>query len=251
MQYHAQAVLSGGRTKSVINKDYNDMLTNYVLSFVLGGTIRANWGGKAKSYQVLELRIFRTDEAWDKREGITFEQFTKGRRNIFPSFEKKAKEILNKEQTRVFIVMPIQGREYGSQDEQRIYREFDERFVLLENLLQDFNCTAIRIDKEFPIEQLVKRIKDEIKKSQFVLADLTDERPSCYFEAGYAEALKIPVIYFASEDSVVDPKKKTKIHFDIHMNILLFSNHKELKKKVKSAIEKNNKHLFADRITAE
>ncbi|TGL55263.1 hypothetical protein EHQ61_00695 [Leptospira wolffii] len=239
MLYHAQAVLPGGRTKSIINKDYNDILTNYVLSYVLGGTIRASWGGSAKSYQVLELRIYQTEQAWDKREGITFESFTKGRRNIFSNFEKKAKEILNKEQKRVFIVMPIQGREFGSQDEQRIYKEYDDRFFLLEELLQDFECTAIRIDKEFPIEQLVKRIKDEITKSQFIIADLTDERPSCYFESGYAEALGIPIIYIASESSVVNPKEKTKIHFDIHMNILMFSNHKELSKKVKSSIEKN------------
>ena len=73
---------------------------------------------------------------------------------------------------------------------------------------------------------------------------MTDERPSCYFEAGFAEALGKKVIYVASKQSVAKPGTLTKIHFDIHMNMNSFTNHQELKEKLSNAIEKNRSVLF-------
>ena len=90
----------------------------------------------------------------------------------------------------------------------------------------------------------MKKIKEEIEKSTFVIADLTDERPSCYFEAGYAEALKKPIVFVASKESVVHPKTMTKIHFDIHRNVNYFTNTKELSQKLKAALDKNSAKLF-------
>ena len=113
-------------------------------------------------------------------------------------------------------------------------------------MISDAGGVAIRIDKEHALEDLVGRIKKEIRGALFVVADLTDERPSCYFEAGYAEALGRPVIYVASKQSVVHPGTRTNIHFDIHMNMNFFTNHLELKEKLSNAIEKNRKMLFGE-----
>ncbi len=98
---------------------------------------------------------------------------------------------------------------------------------------------------------LVDRIKQEIRRSQFVVADLTDERPSCYFEVGYAEALQKPVIFVASKESVVAPGTDTKVHFDIHQNVQFFANHDELAKKVRDVIEKNREALLERSAGAE
>ncbi len=140
--------------------------------------------------------------------------------------------------------MPIQGAKFGTQNDQRIYEEYDKRFEKLESLIGTLDCVAIRIDKEHPLEDLVGRIKEEIQKAQFLIADLTDERPSCYFEAGFAEALKKPIIYVSSKESVVTPGQGTKIHFDVHMSVNFFTNHEEMASKVRSAIEKNRSLLF-------
>lgn len=140
--------------------------------------------------------------------------------------------------------MPIQGEKHGTQEEQRIYREYDERFETIEAVVAKFGGVAIRIDKEHPLEDLVGRIKKEIRNAVFVIADLTDERPSCYFESGYAEGLPRPVIYVASKQSVIKPGVDTKIHFDIHMNVNYFTNKGELNEKLTDAIEKNQDKLF-------
>ena len=189
----------------------------------------------------LELRIYETGTPWDKRAGPLAE-LTKGKPNKFRRFEQKAQKLLGRNSPRVFVVMPIQGEKHGSQEDQRVYREYDERFVAVETVVAKFGGVAIRIDKEHPLEDLVGRIKKEIRDAAFIVADLTDERPSCYFEAGYAEALLRPVIYVASKQSVLRPGTATHIHSDIHMNVQMFTNHKELAEKLGEAIAKNRDH---------
>jgi hypothetical protein len=247
MYFHAIATRPGGRRKSIVNKTEDQMLTEYVIPFVTNGIIKDRWGDSTQSYQVLELRIFGTRTAWDKKSRIQLNDFIGRANNRFKHFEQRAQKALGAKVSRVFIVMPIQGEQFGTQDDQRIWREFDLRFQAIEKLLGKYDAVAIRIDKEHTLDELVKRIKDEIEKSSFVIADLTDERPSCYFEAGYAEALKKPIIFIASKESVVSPKKATKIHFDIHRNVNFFTNNKELCTKLKAAIEKNRASLLVSR----
>jgi hypothetical protein len=42
--------------------------------------------------------------------------------------------------------MPIQGKKLGSQNEQRIYKEYDDRYNALNDALSIYDCIAIRID---------------------------------------------------------------------------------------------------------
>jgi hypothetical protein len=245
MPFHAIAILSGDRQKTLENRSEERMLSEVVLPFLANGTISSKWGKTRQSHQVLELRIYETKEKWDRKNGPLSERI-KGKQNKYKRFEKKAEDLLGKNRPRIFVVMPIQGERHGSQDEQRIYREFDERFEVIEKVVSKLGGVAIRIDKEHPLEDLVGRIKKEINESAFVIADLTDERQSCYFEAGYAEGLKKPVIYVASKQSVIKPGQNTRIHFDIHMNVQFFVNHKELEKNLKDAITKNKEKLFSE-----
>lgn len=244
MYYHVIATLPGGRRKSIVNKSEEQVLTEYVIPYARNGVIKARWGSSTQSYQVLELRVLGTNKAWYKASGTPLDEFIGKAKNRYPFFEKRAKKALGDSAFRVFVVMPIQGEKFGTQDEQRILREYDARFEAIEKLIGKYDAVAIRIDKEHTLDELVKRIKDEIEKSHFVIADLTDERPSCYYEAGYAEALRKPVIFVASKESVVNPKTQTKIHFDIHRNVNYFTNTKELRGKLKAALDKNRDHLF-------
>lgn len=243
MPFHAIAILSGDRQKTIPNRTEGEILSEVVIPFVATGVITAKWGAKSQSYQVLELRIYETKDSWDKKKGpIT--DILKGKRNQYPRFASKAEQLLATNKPKVFVVMPIQGEKHGDQEQQRIYREYDERFETIEAVVSEAGGVAIRIDKEHPLEDLVGRIKKEIRASVFVIADLTDERPSCYFEAGYAEALGRPVIYVSSKQSVAKPGTPTKVHFDIHMNVHYFTNHNELREKLVAAIEKNRDALF-------
>ncbi len=247
MPFHTIAILSGDRQKTN-SKSFrrSEVLSEIVIPFIANGVITAKWGSKVQSYQVLELRIYETKAPWNKKSGTVIADIIKGKKNLYSRFATKAETLLSTKKPKVFVITPIQGEKHGDQEQQRIFKEYDQRFEAVEQIISEAGAVAIRIDKEHALEDLVGRIKKEILGSQFVVADLTDERPSCYFEAGFAEALGKKVIYVASKQSVAKPGTKTVIHFDIHMNMNYFTNHEELKDKLSSAIEKNRKSLFEE-----
>lgn len=247
---HVYAALAGGSTKLVENKSEAEVLSGFVVPFLRDGTITTTWGSKRQTRQALELRIYQTEDPFSKKAGGDFVGFVKGRRNRFPALAAKAEKLTGQHGARVFVVMPIQGDEYGGQEQQRIFAEFDARFTALEETLRKLGCVAIRIDKEQPLDGMVERIKMEIRRAAFVVADLTDERPSCYYEIGYADSYGTPVICVSSQESVLHPGTPTTIHFDIHRQVLMFVNHKQLQGKLRTAFEKNKEILLADRSEA-
>src|SRR2546425_7151655 len=57
-------------------------------------------------------------------------------------------------------------------------------------------------------EKICDRILSEIRRSQFMIADFTKQRPGVYFEAGFAMGLGRPVVWTCREDDVAS------LHFD-------------------------------------
>ena len=247
--YHLIATLAagqqGGQQKSIFNKTHEQAL-DIVTEFMTEGTVTTRWGNQTRTRQALELRAFQTPDKYDKKSSGSFASFAKRRRNVYLRLEKEARERLPQNRIRVFVIMPIQGDRFGTQSEQQIKREYDERFQVIEEALQGFGCVAIRIDKQQHLGDLVARIKEEIRRASFVIADLTDERPSCYFEVGYAEALGRPIIHVASKENVMEPGAETRIHFDIHSNVRFFTNHEQLAEEVAAAVEGNQDQLLKE-----
>ncbi len=64
-------------------------------------------------------------------------------------------------------------------------------------------------DRDDYNEDIHDQIIAEIRKSRFVVADFTENRPNVYYEAGFAEALGKPVIYTCHKDHIDET------HFDI------------------------------------
>jgi hypothetical protein len=90
---------------------------------------------------------------------------------------------------------------------------------------KECGITAERIDEEERSERITDRMLESIRKAEFVIVDLTNERPNVFYEAGYAHGLgKIP-IYIARE--------ATHLHFDIKdYPVIVFRNMKELRERI-------------------
>jgi hypothetical protein len=70
------------------------------------------------------------------------------------------------------------------------------------------DLTSIRIDRQTFSNKICEQILTEIHRSQFVVADVTHQRPGVYFETGYALALGKTVIWSCKEDDFEN------VHFD-------------------------------------
>lgn len=96
-----------------------------------------------------------------------------------------------------FIMMRIDPTETESEDIYDVYQDCFEKFGI----------KAIRADDIEHEDVITDKIIDEIKTSEFLLGDLTYERPSVYYEIGYAHSLGRRVIMYK--------RKGTHIHFDL------------------------------------
>ena len=84
---------------------------------------------------------------------------------------------------------------------------------------------AERVDEVETNDRITERILASIRKAEFVIVDLTKERPNVFFEAGYAHGLGNIPIYLA--------RHGTSIHFDLKdYPIIEFRSMKELKDKL-------------------
>jgi nucleoside 2-deoxyribosyltransferase len=111
-----------------------------------------------------------------------------------------------------FMAMPI-----DSDDDQLV-----DVLEAIKTAAAECGITAERIDEVESNQRITNRILGSICKAEFVIVDLTNERPNVFFEAGFAHGLgKLP-IYVA--------RAGTTIHFDIKdYPIITFRNMKQLK----------------------
>lgn len=93
----------------------------------------------------------------------------------------------------------------------------DDKFQQKRRVLEELGARH-KIAPFFPLEQhtsfSVSVVKEDIRRAHFVLADLTKERPSCYFELGLAEALSPETIVIAElGTSIHQVPDVTKVRF--------------------------------------
>ena len=93
----------------------------------------------------------------------------------------------------VFVIMPISGIGTAS-DKLRIVKEVAQE--------RDWYAHLPIYDPDAPVFNLKETIR-EMRASNLVVADLTSERPSCYYELGLAEALYLPIFAIAEQHTEI------------------------------------------------
>jgi hypothetical protein len=108
--------------------------------------------------------------------------------------------------------------------------ELDDVCNAVKRCFAEYDIKAVRADDIEHEDLITARIIEEIRTAEFLFADLTGERPSLYYELGFAHAIKRPVMLYRKEG--------TRIHFDVAgYNCPEYKNLTELEKKLRTRLE--------------
>lgn len=98
--------------------------------------------------------------------------------------------------------------------------------------IQEAGFDPIRIDNKEHNNDINDEIIGEIRSSRFIVADFTGNRGGVYYEAGFANGLKIPVIHMCKKEEL------KKVHFDVnHRNIIDWKSGEELYERLLNRIK--------------
>ena len=78
---------------------------------------------------------------------------------------------------------------------------------VMKPVIEEYGLKTIRIDEVQNSGRINDQILDTIASSQYVLADLTGERPNCYYECGFAHAL--------GKELILTIRDTDQVHFDL------------------------------------
>jgi nucleoside 2-deoxyribosyltransferase len=101
----------------------------------------------------------------------------------------------------------------------------------IEPAIREAGYEPLRVDRVEHNEKICDRIVAEIRRSLFLVADVTNQKPGVYFEAGLAMALGQQVIWSCREDD------KNNVHFDTRQyNHIFWKSPAELRERLRDRI---------------
>lgn len=255
MFYHVQIGITGLTRCFQKNMTRDELLSNFICPFIKREVTIVN-GTIFNMSSFGNLVIYKTDRPidsdWPIKKSIFFkEEFGE---NVFKDYDydnalrNKLEEVatdVTEELYKEAVILIKSGRYEELRN--KIEKEKQEKYSFF---VCPFNDEEIDHNYEYVIKPVVEKhqykiqradeisstnlitteILNAISRSDFVVADLTYEKPNCYYEVGFAHSLGRPVIIIAKEG--------TERHFDIAgYKWNYWKDYKDLKKTFEKELE--------------
>jgi len=121
----------------------------------------------------------------------------------------------------VFVVMPFSGS------------EMDEAYSAVKDECSKLQLKARRVDENTGSGFVIREVTELIERAEFILCDLTNERPNVYYELGYAHGVGNEAM-----DILLVAKEGTALHFDIApLRVQYYSSIEHLRTVVSSSLK--------------
>lgn len=235
MYYHALFAMSTGY-HYWINYAYEDMIRQLIIPYINKQVVPVNYhGGKGicNLGTVSYIQIFKTKESLE-------EPASKNLADKFQSGEFKNKECTQEiidlalfEKSAIDSKSLLQNIFTPTARQVFVIMKFDDKILdsayegVIKPTINKFRYRPLRIDEIQDSGRITDQILEEIAKSEVVFADLTGERPNCYYEAGFAHAI--------GKEMVFSVRKGTPVHFDLSLyRFIDWETEDELRQKLQS-----------------
>ena len=156
------------------------------------------WSESAKWEEVVFLLNYLRDSGWLDHTGSNNRIFTETGLTqgvvTVAGFNQIAELVSTVDSTQAFVAMWFNSE---------VNQVYDQG---IRPAIESAGYTSFRADREFFLGKIDDRIIAEIRRSRFLIADMTHgnegARGSVYFEAGFAVGLNLPVIYTCRKDII-------------------------------------------------
>ncbi len=119
-------------------------------------------------------------------------------------------------------------------------------FLTIKRTLRKLGIVAKRVDEIGGSCSIIDTIKIMIEDAQYLIFDITKERPNVYYELGYAHAAGN-----GPEEVIILAKKGTKLHFDIQsLSVKYYSSYRDLEAILREEIKKMKAYKTTRRKTS-
>jgi hypothetical protein len=237
--YHAITEF-GDRRRYFWNRDRDELFSDLLIPLLSKQVVATKRKGKKSLFNfgaVSYLTIIRTNkklrrlkkgsaprelqnEEFVAKNNVT-EDFVSDLRLIQASSFTRSilQQALSKPQRQIFVIM-----KFGD-------THLDSAYAgVVKPLAQEFGFKVVRVDEIQDGGNISSQVLENIARSQIVFADLSGERPNCYYECGYAHALDKEIIFSI--------RKGETIHFDLaSYRFIQWHTEKELREKLRERLD--------------
>jgi hypothetical protein len=120
----------------------------------------------------------------------------------------------------VFVVMPFRGQ------------DMTDAYTAIKDECRKIKLKAMRVDEKTGSGFIIREITNLIERAEFLICDLTHERPNVYYELGYAHGVGNEAM-----DILLIAKEGTTIHFDIaQLRVQYYSSTEHLRAIISKAL---------------